>query len=315
MKSSPVQVEDLSVKDQEQAVSQAEIQWMWTAEEFDEWTPSRAVGLNAEMERLNRYTGIEFIYQMADRLRLFGHVLHTASIYFHRFFLRMAMRSKISDPGTGYDYTEVAVACVVLASKNEEQPLRLSIIIETAMATIPTISSGRDPLDHPDLNTFRRWRDTIIALEDELVPTLCADLIIAQPLAMYIEACQIFGVNRELLYNGVCMLHDMNRDVYCQLQEANVQAAAVFLLVHLAAGIELDVYTVPKELLEGDDQKPGGERQIWRSQAFESTAAGLQTSLLISEVASSASIQYCKRSTPTKVETFRVLFPQNYATR
>ncbi|KAE8223177.1 hypothetical protein CF326_g8239 [Tilletia indica] len=243
----------------------AELQWIWTAEQFDEWTPSRAVGLDAETERLNRYMGIEFIHQMADRLHLFAHVLHTAAIYFHRFFLRKAMKSELSDPGTGYNYTEIAVACVFLALKNEEQHHKLGMVIETAIATINNNSSGRSLLGHNTPDNFRRWRDTIIAFEDELFSILCADLIIAQPLAMYIEACQMFKIGRELIYNGFCMLHDMNRDVYCQLQQGNVQAAAVFLTVHLLAGIQLDAYTVPEELLEGDDQRPGGERQIWRS--------------------------------------------------
>ncbi|KAE8227365.1 hypothetical protein CF319_g154 [Tilletia indica] len=273
-KKSAIKVEE---RDQEQdgyggsngeEVSKAETQWLWTAEEFDEWTPSRAVGLDAETERLNRYMGIKFIYQMADRLHLFGHVLHTSAIYFHRFFLRKPMKSKLSDPGTGYDYTEIAVACVFLASKNEEQHRKLGMVIETAIATINNNSSGRNPLGHNTPDNFRRWRDTIIAFEDELFPTLCADLIIAQPLAMYNEACQIFDVCRELIYNGYCMLHDMNRDVYCQLHQGNVQAAAAFLIVHMLAEIELDVYTVPEELLEGDVQRPGDERQIWRSIFF-----------------------------------------------
>ncbi|KAK0550522.1 hypothetical protein OC846_003626 [Tilletia horrida] len=191
-----------------------DIQWLWTAQEFKEWTPSRAVGLDAGVERQNRYLGISFIYQIGERLTLYGTTLHAASTYFHRFFLRKAMKSEVTEPGQQYDYTN-----------------------------------------------FRRWRDTVIAYEDELFPTLCADLVVPQPLSMFIEACQIFKVDRELIYNGVNMLHDMNRDIYCQLCEANVQAAAVFYIVHLLADCDYLEYKMPEELRSSEQDDP--EQAFW----------------------------------------------------
>ncbi|CAD6928152.1 unnamed protein product [Tilletia controversa] len=259
--------------DEEMEVSQAEIQWMWTADEYDEWTPSRVVGLTADAERANRYAGVKFIYQMQDRLHLFGHILHSASIYFHRFFLRKPMKTNLTEPGAGYDPTEIAVACIFLACKNEEQHRKLGMIIEAAIATVSYNSGARNPLGQNTPDNFRRWRDTIIAFEDELFPTLCADLVIEQPEAMFIEACQIFDVGREQIYTGVCMLHDLDRDVYCSLISPNVQAAAVFLLVHLAAGIKLDEYRVPEEMLPEPDV--GGRGRKAQQQQLQSGEADL----------------------------------------
>ncbi|KAK0529203.1 hypothetical protein OC834_003763 [Tilletia horrida] len=247
----------------EEEVPQEEIQWMWTAQEWDDWTPSRAAGLDKGQERLNRYAGVKFIFQMAERLQMYGHVLHTASVYFHRFFLRKAMKTSLSETGTGYDYNEIAAACVFLACKNEEQHRKLGQIIETAIGVSNFNSGGRSPLGQNTPENFRRWRDTIIAFEDELFPALCADLVIDQPIAMFIEACQIFGLGREQVYSGIQMLHDINRDIYCQLFEAVVQAAAVFYLVHLTCAADWNEYIIPDELL-GEGEPNRGQEQIWR---------------------------------------------------
>ncbi|KAK0565647.1 hypothetical protein OC861_003664 [Tilletia horrida] len=238
-----------------------DIQWLWTAQEFKEWTPSRAVGLDAGVERQNRYLGISFIYQIGERLTLYGTTLHAASTYFHRFFLRKAMKSEVTEPGQQYDYTEVAVACIFLAIKTEEQYRKLSMILESAIELTRANTYERNPIGQSTAENFRRWRDTVIAYEDELFPTLCADLVVPQPLSMFIEACQIFKVDRELIYNGVNMLHDMNRDIYCQLCEANVQAAAVFYIVHLLADCDYLEYKMPEELRSSEQDDP--EQAFW----------------------------------------------------
>ncbi|KAK0544878.1 hypothetical protein OC845_005381 [Tilletia horrida] len=238
-----------------------DIQWLWTAQEFKEWTPSRGVGLDAGVERQNRYLGISFIYQIGERLTLYGTTLHAASTYFHRFFLRKAMKSEVTEPGQQYDYTEVAVACIFLAIKTEEQYRKLSMILESAIELTRANTYERNPIGQSTAENFRRWRDTVIAYEDELFPTLCADLVVPQPLSMFIEACQIFKVDRELIYNGVNMLHDMNRDIYCQLCEANVQAAAVFYIVHLLADCDYLEYKMPEELRSSEQDDP--EQAFW----------------------------------------------------
>jgi len=175
------------------------------------------------------------------------------------------MKSKLPEHNLGYDHLEVAAACVFLASKNEEQHRKLGQIIEVAIALMNANSNGRNPLGVNSPENFRRWRDTIIAYEDELFPTLCADLDIGQPVSIYIEAAQIFELGREQIYSGIQMLHDMDRDVYCQLHEANLQAAAVFYIIHMMAGLDVYQYEIPDELLDGYTAKPDDEQgRFWR---------------------------------------------------
>lgn len=69
-------------------------QWLFTEDDLS-WTPTVVAGLmTCEEERKSRRKGVALIYRVAEKLNLYmaTHLVSTAALFFHRFFMRRVMR-------------------------------------------------------------------------------------------------------------------------------------------------------------------------------------------------------------------------------
>lgn len=120
------------------ALSAADSQWLFTPSDLL-LTPSVLGGLDPAEEKHRRCKGVHAIYRMGEYLRLSQHVMNTACIYLHRFF----MRKSLQNGNAGYSHYEVAAACVFLACKVEESHRKLPSIIDAAMASFDKSPAGQ----------------------------------------------------------------------------------------------------------------------------------------------------------------------------
>lgn len=115
-------------------------QWLFAKSDL-ELTPSVLQGgLDPVEEKQRRYKGVNAIYRMAEYMRLPQHVMNTAAIYLHRFYMRKPLEygpSKI-----GHSHYEIAATCVFLACKVEESHRKLLSVIDAAMASFDKTPSG-----------------------------------------------------------------------------------------------------------------------------------------------------------------------------
>jgi len=138
---------------------------------FDTNASSTAV---AECEL--RARGIEFLFRVGVQLQLPLSAILTASVYFHRFYMRV----NISD----YPPYCVASASIFMASKSEECGRRLKDVAMVCMSKAMTIPSV--PLDD-DIPEVEKWQNTILKTEELLLEALGFDFVVVHPHAVLAE--------------------------------------------------------------------------------------------------------------------------------
>ncbi|ETS60082.1 hypothetical protein PaG_06076 [Moesziomyces aphidis] len=236
------------------ALSAADSQWLFTPSDLL-LTPSVLGGLDPAEEKHRRCKGVHAIYRMGEYLRLSQHVMNTACIYLHRFF----MRKSLQNGNAGYSHYEVAAACVFLACKVEESHRKLPSIIDAAMASFDKSPAGqqrwmeRSFRADPASKEFGRWRDTILVNEEELLETLCFDLIVEHPHEILVKACSRLGVDTWLVRLAWTTLNDSLRDSICVTFEAPVLAAGAFYRACTVSQVEPTKFSAKWKGKEGDE--------------------------------------------------------------
>lgn len=115
-------------------------QWLFTKADLA-LTPSVLQGgLDPIEEKQRRFKGINAIYRMGEYMRLPQHVMNTACIYFHRFFMRKPL--EYGSNKLGHSHYEIAATCIFLACKVEESHRKLPSIIDAAMASFDKSLAG-----------------------------------------------------------------------------------------------------------------------------------------------------------------------------
>ena len=141
--------------------------------------------------------------------RSHSHVLHTAALFFHRFFFRRIMRppgfpSLYSGQRT-YVYQDIAIAALYLASKVEEGYRKLDDIVSIACQVEPgRVGSGLEEGESEEAVL----KNGVLAGEEILLATLCFDLIVEHPQKQLIVAARKLGVEIELLRCAYANMHD-----------------------------------------------------------------------------------------------------------
>ncbi|CCF51893.1 hypothetical protein NDA11_004095 [Ustilago hordei] len=209
-----------------------EDQWLFTKADLA-LTPSVLLaGLDPSEEKHRRFKGINAIYRMGEYMRLSQHVMNTACIYLHRFFMRKPL--EYGPNKLGYSHYEIAATCVFLACKVEESHRKLPSVIDAAMASFDKSPAGnqrwaeRSFRADPSSKEYARWRDIVLLSEETLLETLCFDLIVEHPHEILVKACSRLTVDAWLVRLGWTILNDSLRDSTCVMFEAAVLAAGAF---------------------------------------------------------------------------------------
>ncbi|SPO26670.1 related to C-type cyclin [Ustilago trichophora] len=207
-------------------------QWLFSKSDLS-LTPSVLQGgLDANEEKQRRFKGVGAIYRMGEYMRLAQHVMNTAAIYLHRFYMRKPL--EYGPNKIGHSHYEMAATCVFLACKVEESHRKLPSVIDAAMASFDKSPAGaqrwmeRTFRADPSSKEFARWRDIILLSEETLLETLCFDLIVEHPHEILVKACSRLSVDTPLVRLAWTILNDCLRDATCVMFEAPVLAAGAF---------------------------------------------------------------------------------------
>lgn len=83
-------------------------QWIFSEEEVKR-SPSVEHGISSEDERIRRAKGVNFLGQAGLLLQLPPHVLGSAAVFFHRFYMRCSM---VPEKGGIHHYVCAMLVCI-----------------------------------------------------------------------------------------------------------------------------------------------------------------------------------------------------------
>ena len=200
----------------------AESQWLFTEAELSR-APSILAGCSEKKERENRIKGVNFILQVGIMLKLPQITLSTASVFFHRFFMRHAMEDAANPKGL--HYYPIAATCLFLATKVEENCRKLR---ELVIACVKV--AQKDPqkeVDDQD-KEFWRWKDNINLYEDLVMEALCFDFSLDSPYKTLFELLLRFKAedNKRLRNAAWAFVNDSCVTVMCLLFPSRMIAAS-----------------------------------------------------------------------------------------
>lgn len=136
-------------------------QWLFSKPDLA-LTPSVLQGsLDPIEEKQRRFKGVNLIYRMGEYMRLPQHVMNTAAIYLHRFYMRQPLEYGPSK--LGYSHYEIAATCVFLACKVEESHRKLPSVIDAAMASLDKSPAG---IQRWSERTFRADPSSKVSVRD-----------------------------------------------------------------------------------------------------------------------------------------------------
>lgn len=200
----------------------AKSQWLFTETELSR-TPSILAGCSEKKERENRIKGVNFILQVGIMLKLPQITLSTASVFFHRFFMRHAMEDAANPKGL--HYYPIAATCLFLATKVEENCRKLR---ELVIACVKV--AQKDPqkeVDDQD-KEFWRWKDNINLYEDLVMEALCFDFSLDSPYKTLFELLLRFKAedDKRLRNAAWAFVNDSCVTVLCLLFPSRMIAAS-----------------------------------------------------------------------------------------
>lgn len=217
-------------------------QWLFTAEELANYTPSRVERMPEEIEVVNRRKGINFITQVGIALKLDQITLATASIYFQRFYMRHPLQVEKK----GAHHYQVAATSVYVAYKSKENPRKMHELI-VAVSRV----AQKDPnlLIDEQSKEFWKWRETIQHHENLMLEVLCFDLDPSLPYPVLFEFLKYYGVqeNKRLRNVSWAVVTDSFTTLLCLLvQPQSVAGGALYLgLKHAAVKLPDDDWGRP----------------------------------------------------------------------
>ncbi|CAB5194342.1 unnamed protein product [Rhizophagus irregularis] len=186
-------------------------------------SPSRYDGISVVDEKKLRSKGIKYIVQVCVSIKLPQIVIATASVYFHRFFMRKSFRE--------FHPYDVGGACVLLAVKVEEpKPRRTLGDVSSACARIARRDKSLD-----DKKEIEMWIDTLKHLEPLIAAILCFDLQVDHPyLPLLKYTKELKGYSKEVLRDlasaAWAIINHSHRTPICLFyQPTTIASAAVFI--------------------------------------------------------------------------------------
>lgn len=152
--------------------------------------------------------GTDVISPASDDHRM-SHVVSTAALFFHRFFMRRQMRpigyvDRVDAPPV-FLAQDVALAALYLATKVEESYRKLDDIVHLSLEFDARIN---ETISEDKRGLPQSVKDDVLWCEERLLETLCFDLIVDHPQKSLILAGRKLGVDPRLLRVAFAHLHD-----------------------------------------------------------------------------------------------------------
>ena len=108
--------------------------WYFTKEELAK-TPSTK-HMDKSKELVARQQAASFIQDMGLRLKVSQVIINTSVVYMHRFYMHHSFKT--------FHRNNIATACIFLACKIEEQPIRIFEIVKVFLISKGQSISGLD---------------------------------------------------------------------------------------------------------------------------------------------------------------------------
>lgn len=223
-------------------------QWIFTPEEVMS-APCIVDGLDPVEERCRRAKGVNFITQAGILLKLPQLTIATASIFFHRYFMRQTM---VVEKGGAHHYN-VAATALFLATKTEENCRKTREIV-VAVAKVAQKNSSL-VIDEQS-KEYWRWRDSILYLEEHMLEMLTFDLVVNTPHINLLGLLETLAIeeNKSLRNAAWAFLNDSCMTPLCLMMPGpDITIAAVYFAVKLNNETLPDVDNKPWWLSVGGD--------------------------------------------------------------
>ncbi|KAI9145234.1 cyclin-like protein [Paraphysoderma sedebokerense] len=200
-------------------------QWIFSKEELMN-CPSARRGMTPTDIKYRTQKGISIIHQIAQYLREPQVTIATASVFFHRFFMRVAFQD--------HEFKEVAPACLFLASKIEEHWVRMDNFS-------PAVAKIVGKISNPSPEDLKRWRNCTFRHEENILKICTFDMSVEHPYRSAIEICELIDSDQ---YSDVAkcawfLINDSYTQPLCLMYQPQAIAAAALKLASEATGIPL----------------------------------------------------------------------------
>lgn len=194
-------------------------QWIFTNEELIKYTPSRFDGFSYEEEKSIRSKAINFISSMGASLRVVQVAIASASVLFHRFYMRRSLKD--------VHHYEVAAASLFLACKTEECSRHIEDVAKQAIRLCRKIDSIDFERDSVELT---KWRLTLISTEEKIISVCCFDIDIEHPYKQLLSYFRDLDCSDELQRASYAFVNDSYRTTLCLTHSPQVIAAAAIVV-------------------------------------------------------------------------------------
>lgn len=269
----------------EEEVAYLPAQWLFTDEEINN-SPSILDGVPPIEERCRRAKGVNFLVQAGILLKIPQLTLATASVFFHRFYMRYSMepgergihhyvgnshqlpRSKSSralnkdrqkDISLTFNLPEqnIAATALFLASKAEETCRKTKDIV---IAVARVAQKNANLIIDEQSKEFWRWKDSILAYEETMLELLTFDVVLKSPYTYLYNHLKTLEKqdNRDLRNTAWAFLNDSCMTTIClRMAPSDIAVAAIYFSAKFNEQQIPDVETV-----DGDEPwwtKVGGD--------------------------------------------------------
>jgi hypothetical protein len=207
-------------------------------------TPSEANGVSAIEEKRHRFFACGLIQEGGILLQLPQVVLATAQSLLHRFYARQSV--------TDFDAFRVAMGCIFLASKAEEQPRRIKDVIQVFFRMRNRRMGLRLSLLSPTSARFAQWSDWLIMVERQLLVEVgfSIDAMTEHPHKFLLYYVKMLDCTNALAQKAWNYVNDSFRVDLCMRFDAHVIASAAICLA--ARVLQFPLPLRWEELLEVD---------------------------------------------------------------
>ncbi|OQR96510.1 cyclin-L1 [Achlya hypogyna] len=196
-------------------------------------TPSEAEGVGAADEKRHRFFACELIQEAGILLSLPQVVLATAQSLLHRFYAGQSV--------TDFDAFRVAMGCIFLAAKAEEQPRRIKDVIQVFFRMRNRRMGLNLTLLMPSNPRFSQWSDWIIMVERQLLIEVgfSIDTMTEHPHKFLLYYVKILDGSNALAQKAWNYVNDSFRVDLCMRYDAHVIACAAISLAARVLGVAL----------------------------------------------------------------------------
>lgn len=206
-------------------------QRLFTAEEIKR-SPSNLDGVGAFRELTMVYATAALVRRVCERvygLKTFRPTT-TALVFFHRFFQRQSLKK--------HDRRHVALACVFLAGKVEECPMRVDKVVLAALQ----VMEGKERLEDlksADISAKRKaLRKVVTRYERIVLHTVEFDLCVEHGHKHVVKQVKYLEGNKQLAGIAYALLTDVYSTRLCLLYAPSVLSmASVYLAAHFVGCI------------------------------------------------------------------------------